>query len=139
LLVTELAGRPRDPRPAARAAGLIDRHPVRLLLAVGCRGSVFGRVGLLGLGEDIGGMPREPVTPPVSVDRGIRGDFRAVDRDRAKMRQPFPGRYHEYLREQVGEHLASVDTEPGDRGVIWTVLGAQHPKRNVRDAQSLDL
>jgi len=75
------------------------RHPIAVdIRALVCAG-VLDRVGVLGFGDHRHRLLGEPGLAPVGVDRSIRGDLRAVDRDRPEARQPSPASDHQDLAE----------------------------------------
>jgi hypothetical protein len=66
------------------------------------------------------------------------GDLRPVDRDDADLHQPRPRAQLEHLTEQARDRLLMPRPEPCDRGVIRRLVGADHPKRDVVTAVTLD-
>ena len=115
------------------------RNPIAIeVLTLVCAG-VLDRVGLLGFGDHRHRLLSEPRPAAVGVDRGVRGDLRAVDRNRAEPCQPSLTSDHQDLAEQIGEHVLVLCPEPRDRRVIRNVLRAQNTKRDIRMAQPLDL
>ena len=69
-----------SPRPAGDTIGAD--------VAGGSRGHVFCLISVLGLGDDAGHAPVEPVLATVGVNRGVRGDLGPIDRYRADLPKP---------------------------------------------------
>ena len=135
----ELVGGLLDSLPPPGAIPQGGRHPIRAVIAVPItRCGVLGPICLLGLGHHAGDVPVEPLLAPVGVDRGVGCDLGAVDGDRAEPSQPGSGGDHQDLREQVRERVLGIGAEPGDRGVVRAVLGAQHPERHVSETHPFD-
>ena len=98
------------------------------------RGDVLAAIGVVGLGDHASHTAVKPFLAVVGVDRGVRGDLRPVDRDRAEPAQARLGSDHQHLREQVAERIARLGAESGDCRVVGAVLRTQHPKRHVGNA-----
>jgi hypothetical protein len=115
------------------------RDPIAIeILVLVCAGVVH-HVDSFGFGDHRRCLLGEPCLATVGVDRGVGGDLRAVDRDRAEPCQPGTASDHQHLAEQISEHVLVPRTEPRDRRVIGNVLRAQDTKRDVRVTQPLDL
>jgi hypothetical protein len=106
--------------------------PIAIIVLVPVRASIFARVGVVGFSDHRRCLFGEPRLATVSVDRGVRGDLRAIDRDRAEPRQPGLSSDRQHLAEQISERVFVLHPEPSDRRVIGNVLRAQNTKRDVR-------
>jgi hypothetical protein len=65
-------------------------------------------------------------------------NLRAIDRDHADAHQPGIRAHPQHLPEQLTQRALVADTEARDRGVIWHLVGRDHPERDVLAAPSLD-
>lgn len=81
----------------------------------------------------------QPLMATVRVDRRVRGDLGAIDRDSSELRQTGTTSDQQNLREQPPERVLTLGTEPGDRAVVRHVLGAQHTERHIGRAQAFNL
>jgi hypothetical protein len=94
------------------------------------RGRLFGdRVHLL----------LQPLPTARGTARGVRGDLRAINRDRAQPPEIRPRTHQQHLDEQVPHRVLVHLPEAGDHRVVWYLGRADHPHRHVRTAQPLDL
>jgi hypothetical protein len=103
------------------------RIPVELVLAPVC---------LTRLREDLSG---DLLVAAVRVDRRVRRDLRAVDRDDANLDEPRPRAHPEDAGEQVGKRRLVATTEVRDRRVIGHQVGREDSVGDVLDTGPLDL
>ena len=136
---SQLPGRLADAFDATRPVDQPRWHPITsdVLALIGM--GILERVDLLGLGNHRSGLLGEPCPAPVGVDRCVRGNPSAVDRDRAEMRQTSPAGDHQNLGKQADERVLALRAEPRDRRMVRNVLRAQDTKRYVGATQPLDL
>jgi hypothetical protein len=107
---------------------------------------VFGRIGGHRFGDDgLGDLRADPLhlalhrfRRPVSTPRRIRGDLAAIDRDHPDPHHPSSRTQLQDLGEQTRERLLMLGAEPGDGGVIGSVLGTQHPEGHMVGTQPFD-
>jgi hypothetical protein len=107
-----------------RPVDQIRRHPITITVLVLLRAGVVDRVGVLGFGDHRRCLLGEPGLATVGINRRIRCDLGAVDRDRAKSRQAGLAGDHQDLAEQIGERILVLCAEPCNRRVIGNVLRA---------------
>jgi hypothetical protein len=137
--ISQLPCRLLDAFDPMRSVDQPRRDPIAIAVVVLVCAGVVDRVGVFGFSNHRRCLFVEPCLATVGVDRGIRSDLRAVDRDRAEPGQPGPAGHHQHLAEQIGERVLVLPSEPRDRGVIRNVLRAQNTKRDVGVTQPLDL
>jgi len=142
-LLSDLLRGLTDPLGAMAAVPQPRRHPlpaaVFVLARTGGGRGVFGGVQSLRFGDDLSDLCLQPFLAAVGVDRRIRGNLGAINRDRSQPRQARPGGDQQYLGEQTREGLFMVGAEPRDRRVIGDVLGAQDAEGHIRHAPTLNL
>ena len=95
------------------------------------RCGVLGLVRPVGISDNARDVLVKPLPATIGLDRGVGPDLRAINRDRAEPGQSRPRSDHQHLREQVAERLLRIDSEPGDRGVVGTILGTEHSEGDI--------
>ncbi len=119
-----------------------SRRQVVIGSVIALAGCVFGLVGGLGLVDDVLGnlvcLLAHPLRGPVRAPGGVRGDLGAIDGDHADLDHASVCTQPQHLREQALELLGMLGPETGDRGVVRSVLAAQHPERDVIDAETFN-
>src|SRR5262249_21111944 len=105
---SQLPGRLADAFDAMRPVAQPRWHPIpsdgTALIGIG----ILELVDLLGLGNRRSGLLGEPCPAPVGVDRCVRRNPSAVDRDRAEMRQTSLAGDHQNLGEQTDERVLAL-------------------------------
>ena len=131
-LCVEALLRLSQPGTAALAAGQVLGQLVAASLAVDL---VLGSIDAAGFFEDLGGDLL------IGADGAVarRGsEFGAVDGDHPDLDQSGLGAEAEDLAEEVSESLLVADSEAGDRGVVGSLVRADHPEGDVLAAAALD-
>ena len=102
-----------------------------------CSG-LLGGIGLRGLGEDLVDLGADPCAVAVLVERGVRADLRAVDRDLAERGEPGAVTELHHLDEDRLDRRLVLCPEAGDRREVGDEVHADHPEGEVRAARRLD-
>jgi hypothetical protein len=126
-----LLGRAQHPAPITAGA-----QPLRELVAARLAEQlVLGRVNRGRFLED---LARDLPVVARGVVGGRRGDLRPVDRDHTDLDQAAARAQRQHLAEQLGDRLLVAHPEARDRRAIGRPTGADHPKRHVVVAATLD-
>ena len=88
--------------------------------------------------DHLGDRLRELLHRAVRVDRGVRTDLRAVERDHTQPHEPSFRAEPKRVDEQFRKRLRVSAAEPGDRHVVRRQVASQHPERNVFNTTPFD-
>jgi hypothetical protein len=100
---------------------------------------VLASVDIVGLGQNPLDLLADLLVRPVRRQPSVRGELRAVQRDRPDPDHPRLLAHRQHLHEQVRKRLGVPLAKPRDRGVVRGAVGRNHPERHLLLAAPLDL
>jgi hypothetical protein len=99
---------------------------------------ILCRVDLSRLAEDAVDLLADRSVAACRLVRGVGRHRGSVQRDDADRHQTRPRAEREDLGKRLGQRLLMACAEPGDRGVIWGLICADDPGRDILVAATLD-